>query len=610
MSDLNNQDVAVESKDSTQNTNVAPEPGKKGKKGKKMTKAEKHDAKRAKKAAEAALPEESQVRRVNMIVKKSIIAVVIAVILVPIFMVVVILNSSAQSTRLNAINACADYKLAQKELTIAAQSLGVTGQEQYREAYNLELNENRRRDKAIEVLEGLNITSEERNALEELKVLQQQTQPMEQEAIGHVDSGDLEGSIQIMFSEEYELLLAEIDNKASTISDSIRDRMDTQVLVFLILEWVVFIAFMILFVYILRLAFRLIKFTRNELLTPITIISDDMELFAQGNISTILPLEPNQSELGKMVASIKHMKNTLREIIREISATLEQMGEGNYNIDPKQDYVGEYSEIKESFLEICSRMKETLTTIRQVSGEIDNGSEQLASAAEDLAGGSNEQATQVAELVTMINEMTEGMENSAKEAEATVDISNAAGETLKQGNEKMEELKDSINEISKCSEQISTIIGTIEDIANQTNLLSLNAAIEAARAGEAGKGFAVVADQVKILAEESEKAAGRTTALIETTLDAVKKGIGVADATAANMDEVLSTTNEAIEKMAEISHMLREDVERMHDLNDRVGRVSEIVDSNSATSQETAAISEEQKAQVENMVNLMSHFEI
>lgn len=579
-------------------------------KGKGMSKAEKAEAKAAKRAKDAALPENSQVRRVNNMVKKSIIAVVVAVVLVPIFMVVCILNATGQSTRLAAVNACSDYMLAQKELTIAAQSLGVTGDEKYREAYNQELQVNKRRDAAISVLEGLNISSEERKRLDNLKVLQESTQPLEQEAIEFVDSGDLAKSIEIMFSTEYESLTTEIDKEATEISASIAGRMNTQVTVLLVLMWVVFFIFLFIFIYIILLAFGLIKFTRKDLLDPITIISEDMEKFAAGNISTILPLEPDESEVGKMVGSIKHMKNSLREIIREISATLEQMGDGNYNIDPKQDYVGEYGEIKSSFLAICDKMKDTINTIRNVSNEIDSGSDQLASAAEDLAGGSNEQAHQVADLVNVIKEMTEGMQNSAKEAEATVEISNQAGETLKQGNEKMEELKGAITEISKCSEQISTIIGTIEDIANQTNLLSLNAAIEAARAGEAGKGFAVVADQVKILAEESEKAAGRTTALIETTLDAVKKGISVADETAANMDEVLATTNEAIEKMANISNMLHEDVESMHDLNAKIGKVSEIVDSNSATSEETAAISAEQKAQVENMVTLMNRFEI
>ena len=175
---------------------------------------------------------------------------------------------------------------------------------------------------------------------------------------------------------------------------------------------------------------------------------------------------------------------------------------------------------------------------------------------------------------------------------------------------KMQELKTAIGEISKCSEEIGTIINAIEDIASQTNLLSLNAAIEAARAGEAGRGFAVVADQVKNLAEESAKAAGQTTELIQMTIDAVNKGIDIADATAANMVEVMGGAQDATEKMGQIAAMLKEEAANMQVINETVSSVSSVVDNNSATSEETAAVSEEQKAQVETMVQMMARFKI
>ena len=206
--------------------------------------------------------------------------------------------------------------------------------------------------------------------------------------------------------------------------------------------------------------------------------------------------------------------------------------------------------------------------------------------------------------------MTKSMENSAVVAEDSVRIAGQAGLTLEVGNRKMQELKEAIGEISKCSEQIGTIIGTIEDIASQTNLLSLNAAIEAARAGEAGKGFAVVAEQVKNLADESAKAAGRTTSLIETTILAVDRGITIADETAANMNEVMEGARAATEKMDQIAVLLKRDVQDMYRVSDGIAQVSAVVDNNSATSEETAAVSEEQKAQVETMVHLMNQFEI
>ena len=248
--------------------------------------------------------------------------------------------------------------------------------------------------------------------------------------------------------------------------------------------------------------------------------------------------------------------------------------------------------------------------MRDVAEQIDGGAEQLACAAQDLAEGSTIQATQLAEVAEAFKRMAESMSSNAIAAEQSVEIASDAGKTLVIGNEKMQELKTAIGEISRGSEEIGTIINAIEDIAEQTNLLSLNAAIEAARAGEAGRGFAVVAEQVKNLAEESAKAAGKTTALIQMTIDAVNKGINIADATAANMTEVMGGAMEATEKMGQIAKMLDEEAANMQEINETVASVSTVVDNNSATSEETAAVSEEQKAQVEPMVQMMARFKI
>ena len=174
----------------------------------------------------------------------------------------------------------------------------------------------------------------------------------------------------------------------------------------------------------------------------------------------------------------------------------------------------------------------------------------------------------------------------------------------------MQELKVAINEISECSKEIHSIIEVIEDIAEQTNLLSLNASIEAARAGEAGKGFAVVAEQVKHLAEQSTQAAGETTRLIQNTIDAVDRGIVIADATEANMTDVMQGAKGATEKMIEIAESLGKEVESIQLIDKNISHIAEIVDNNSASSEETAAISEEQSAQVQTMVHMVEKFQV
>ena len=376
------------------------------------------------------------------------------------------------------------------------------------------------------------------------------------------------------------------------------------------LQYTFEILFALSFLYVVIELIRTIKFSEKELLEPILKVSDQMAVLAGGEFHVALDMEEDESEVGKMVAAIAFMKKNLLGMIKEITQTLEKMGNGNYQIEIKQEYVGEFITIKDSFIQIGEKMRETIRTIRDVSVQIDSGSEQLAYAAQDLAENCTLQAIKVSELMGAFDAMTKSMEENAHEAEESARMASTAGATLEKGNEKLQELKAAIQEIGRCAEQIGTIIEAIEDIASQTNLLALNAAIEAARAGEAGKGFAVVAEQVKNLASESAQAAGRTTELIETTVSVMEKSIVIAEETERNMNEVMTDAKEATEKMGQIEQILKKDTMRMQELNENVSQVSAAVDNNSATSEETAAVSTEQKSQVETMVEFMDKFEI
>ncbi len=361
------------------------------------------------------------------------------------------------------------------------------------------------------------------------------------------------------------------------------------------------------------LAFRinqLGRYVKGELVKPIQAVSEQLEALSEGNFHEELRLEVDDTEVGRMAGAVAGLKQTWIGIIAETSEVLGQMGEGKYKIDLQQEYRGDFALVKDAFEKIAEDMSDVLRTIRNASEQIDGGSKQLASAATDLAQGSTDQATKVASLVSMMNGVYTSLEKNAQGAEVAVGLASDAGQTLLAGNAKLQELKEAMVEINQCAEEINTIIVAIQDIASQTNLLSLNAAIEAARAGEAGRGFAVVAEQVKILAEESSRAAGKTTTLIETTANAVEKGTRIADETAVNMDEVMAGAKKSTEMMSEMAEMLKANVKDMEQVAADLNAVSETVDNNSATSQETAAVSEEQQAQVEMMVSMLEKFDI
>ena len=546
----------------------------------------------------------------NKQVRKIITILGVGIVLLISSYIAIFSASSAYDKQIDVILALNKYRLGSKALTYAVQSYAVSGDEQYYNDYMNELNVIQNRDKAIEILEKNGLTEEEWAMLEKIASLSNGLVPLEENAMANVKAGNIQEAQDYVFGEEYEKTVRQINDLTDSTIEAIQDRLSEEQSSMTVLQWTAQILFLLILGLIVLQIFIIIKFSKKELLRPIKKVSEQMVLLSKGNFKEELDMKEDNSEVGTMVTAINTMKKNTHDIIQEISSILGEMGNGDYRIKVQKEYAGEYVEIKESFTGIRKQMHDTFQTLKEISGQIGLGSEQLANAAQDVAEGCTSQATQVSEIVTMMKELSVVMENNTKEALNSVELSTEASRTLLVGNQKMDELILAIEEINKCSEQIRTIIGAIEDIASQTNLLSLNASIEAARAGEAGRGFAVVADQIRTLAEESAQAAGNTRKLIETTVAAVEKGIDIAAQTAEDMKKVMESTNASTEKMNLISELLEEEVVHIQEINTTVSAISEVVNSNSAASQETAAVSEEQMNQVELMMQQVSQFKI
>ena len=551
-----------------------------------------------------------QAAQLNKIVKDTYRVVGVGVILLILFTAINIIVSVANADQLESVLFLNQYRMGSKTLTSEVQSYAVTGKSIYCDNYYKELEVDKNRDVAIAGLRKNDITEEELKGFDEIAAMSNELVPLEVEAIEKASQGDLIGAMSLVFGEEYETTVQKINAYTDECIEKIQNRISKKQSVLLVIMFMSEILFVLSFIYIVKKVADAIRFSKKELLIPIVKVSDQMTELAKGSFAKEMDMQPDESEVGKMVEAIIFMKQNFSNMIHEISDVLGQMGSGNYHVEVTQEYVGEFVKIKDSLIKIVADMKQVLQTIKDTATEVDGGSEQLSKAAMDLADGCTIQSTKVTEVVEMVRKMASSMEEKAQDAQDTVMISSQAGELLMSGNQKMQDLKVAITEISKCSEEISTIIATIEDISSQTNLLSLNASIEAARAGEAGRGFAVVAEQVKKLAEESAQAAGETTVLIEKTVETVEKGIAIADETVRNMEEVMVGAKASTEKMAQMAEELREEANNMYIINENVSAVAEIVDNNSATSQETAAVSEEQTAQVATMVQMLSQFKI
>ena len=174
----------------------------------------------------------------------------------------------------------------------------------------------------------------------------------------------------------------------------------------------------------------------------------------------------------------------------------------------------------------------------------------------------------------------------------------------------MEVLLAAMERISDTSQKIGNIVAEIEDIASQTNLLSLNASIEAARAGEAGKGFAVVADQIRTLAEQSANSAVNTRELIEGAMHEVEVGNQAVLRTSEVLDQVVTAIQGIAETSKQLSEASKVQVESIQQADQGIARISEVVQSNSATAEESSATSEELSAQAVSMDDIVGTFQL
>ena len=356
---------------------------------------------------------------------------------------------------------------------------------------------------------------------------------------------------------------------------------------------------------------QIINFVRiSNALKPLKKISEAGKEVAGGNFDVEIHY-PQQDEIGELSRSISEVIGRSKKIVFDLRDRLDAMAGGNFteNLE-SEEYVGDYAPLLESLKHIQEDMNRTLQEVHASSVQVLSSAEQVNTGAQSLSQGATEQASSIEELSANMQDISHSIQASTKTAGEAYKLQGEAGVAVLQSNEKMEEMRKAMDDITAKSNEISKIIKTIDDIAFQTNILSLNAAIEAARAGAAGKGFAVVADEVGNLAQKSAKAAQNTGLLIEETIEAVEKGAKITEETAESLNSVSKSTEEVNTLIEKISSASSKDLEGITSLNQGLQQISSVVQANSATAEQSAAASEELTGQANKMNELVERFQL
>jgi methyl-accepting chemotaxis protein len=354
---------------------------------------------------------------------------------------------------------------------------------------------------------------------------------------------------------------------------------------------------------------KISKNVRASITVPLLELEHDTAELANGNLH--FDIEYNEdNEFGRLADGLRRSVATLQSYVESIGYIMKEFAGGNFDVEKQAEWKGDFTNIQSSIRMFEDTMAETLEGLQHVAKQVESDAGQVSSTSLELADGATEQASVMQQFAATVETLYEQVTANAEYADNISKQVENVGVEISRTNEKMQAMVQSMSEINESSQKIHKIIDTINDVADQTNLLALNASIEAARAGEAGRGFAVVANQVTALAAQTAEAAKESTMLIETSIREVESGMAITDEIAQQQDKVAVDAQSIVAEVSNIATTLKAQDESFEQLNTGISQINNVIQTNSATSQQCAASSQEMNGQANTLGNLISAFKV
>lgn len=348
----------------------------------------------------------------------------------------------------------------------------------------------------------------------------------------------------------------------------------------------------------------------NSMSKSVLTVKNAMLSISQGDLSCSLTKTKRKDELGVLQNTAASLVEMLQHIIGEANQILGSIAHFDLTTGEMNSYPGAFNGLADSVNAIRQMLTRMIIDIQSSSANVKSGSSQLAEATQLLSEGTVSQTSSIEKLVMDMNNVVDSINQNSENGNLINERLNTLDAKIQDSSQQMEHLLRIVDQIEEMSSDIQKIVGTIDSIAFQTNILALNASVEAARAGENGRGFAVVAEEVSSLASRSSDASKKTGELIEKCITGIAQAKESADVTASALESIVTDSAEIARSFDSISEATREEARKANSIRMEINNISDVVQSNSSTAQETAASTEALSQQAQTLEAMTSRFRV